>query len=146
MSHLFHETLRLIVLAQAEGAANGAAEGAGEAGKPPGGGGLFDQWFFLPLLIILVMFYLMVVMPQRRKQRKAQDVLGGLKENERVVTIGGIIGSIVSFSKDGKEVILRIDEKTNAKMRVLRTAISRPLKTEGDEESESDGQELGKKV
>lgn len=146
MSHLFHETLRLIVLAQADGAADGAAEGGGEGANPPGGGGLFDTWFFLPLMIILVMFYLMVVMPQRRKQREAQDLLGGLKENERVVTIGGIIGSIVSFSKDGKEVILRIDEKTNAKMRVLRTAIARPLKSEDEAETESQSKELGKSV
>ena len=141
MSHWLGALIDLIVFAQD---ADGGGAAAGDGGEAQGGG--FDYWFFLPLMIILVMFYLMVVLPQRRKQREMQDTLNSLKENQQVVTIGGIVGSIVSFSKDGKEVVLRIDEKSNTKMRVLRSAISRPLKIEDDAQAETSSKELGQDV
>ncbi|MFQ5734847.1 MAG: preprotein translocase subunit YajC [Planctomycetaceae bacterium] len=48
-----------------------------------------------------------------------------LKKHDRVVTIGGIIGTVASTSQDGREVTLKIDD--NARMKVLRTAIQGPL-------------------
>lgn len=122
-------------------AQNGGAGGGNGAG---GGGGVFDFWAFAPLLVIGVLFYLMLIRPERRKRREMQELLDSLKENDRVVTIGGIVGSIVSFSKSGDEVVLRIDEKNNTKVRVLRSAISRPLKV--DEEAGGEKKELGKDV
>ena len=114
-------------------------------GKPPagpGGGGLLEPSMLLPLLVIGALFYLMLIRPERKKRKELQKVLDELKENERVVTIGGIIGTIVGFGKTKDEVILRVDEKTNTRIRVLRSAISRPLKR--DDESLGEGKELGK--
>jgi preprotein translocase subunit YajC len=112
-------------------------EAAPKEGSPQGpGGGLLDFGLLLPLLIIGALFYLMLMRPERRKRQDMQKLLDELKENDRVVTIGGIIGTIVGFGKTKDEVILRIDEKTNTRIRVLRTAISRPLKVEDDAASE----------
>ena len=108
-----------------------AQEGGGGGAAPEGGGGgAFDLWTFAPLLVIGVLFYLMLIRPERKKRRDMQELIENLKENDRVVTIGGIVGSIVSFSKKGDEVVLRIDEKNNTKMRILRSHIARPLKVE----------------
>ena len=104
------------------------ADGGGEGG----GGGMFGLDFLPFLAIIGVLFYFMLIRPERRKRQEMQSLLESLKENDRVVTIGGLIGSVVSFSKSGEEVVLRIDEKTNTKIRVLRSAISRPLKVEAE--------------
>jgi preprotein translocase subunit YajC len=62
-------------------------------------------------------------------------MLGSLKKNDRVVTIGGIIGTVASTSQDGREVTLKIDD--NARLRVLRSAIQGPLR-EQDQKSDSD--------
>jgi preprotein translocase subunit YajC len=135
-----------VLLAQGAGGANGgsaaAPGGTAPNSPPPGGGGLLDFGMLLPLLVIGVLFYVMLIRPERRKRQDLQKVLDELKENDRVVTIGGIIGTIVGFGKSKDEVILRIDEKTNTRIRVLRSAISRPLKM--DDDTTGDGKELGK--
>ena len=138
MSFLLDEFLALILIAQGDG-------GGGANGNPPGGGGgIFGD----PILLLLIMgamamFYFMVARPQRQKQKEMQKMLEELKENDQVVTVGGIVGSIVSFSKDKNEVVLRTDEKSNTKMRVLRSHIARPLAVE--EEAEGEAQTLAKK-
>ena len=133
MSFLYHELARVFILAQQDGGGGADGAGAGEGGDPAGGGGLFGDPFFLVIIMaVMVMFYLMVARPQRQKQKSLQAMLDSLKENDQVVTVGGI----VSFSKDGAEVVLRTDEKSNTKMRVLRTHIARPLSVEDEEEGE----------
>ena len=140
MSTLLYELNQISILAQENG---GGADG-GAGGGVGGGGGLFgDPILILMIMGVMVMFYLMVARPQRQKQKQLQTMLESLKENDEVVTVGGIVGSIVSFSKDGREVVLRTDEKSNAKMRVLRSHISRPLEVEGEEEEET--KDLAKK-
>jgi len=99
--------------------------------------------FFLVILAVMVLFYLMVARPQRQKQKELQKMIENLKENDHVVTVGGIVGSIVSFSKKGDEVILRTEEKSNTKLRVLRSHIARPLAVEEDTETEA--KDLSKK-
>jgi preprotein translocase subunit YajC len=128
----------------AQGATGDGGGAAANGAKPGPGGGLFDFGMLLPLLVIGVLFYVMLIRPERRKRAEMQKLLDDLKENDRVVTIGGIIGTIVGFGKSKDEVILRIDEKTNTRIRVLRSAISRPLKVE--DESPGEKKELSKEV
>ena len=114
----------LIVLAQADGA------GQGE-----------DVPFFLqswPMLVIVgVMFYFMMIRPERRKRARLTTMLDGLKKNDRVVTIGGIYGVVVNLQKDTQEVTIRVDEGTNSKLRVRRSAISEVLTDENDDKKDS---------
>ncbi len=126
------------------GTSTTAAPSGTDGAKPPSGGGLLDYGMMLPLVIIGALFYLMLIRPERKKRAEMQKVLDELKENDRVVTIGGIIGTIVGFGKTKDEVILRVDEKTNTRIRVLRTAISRPLKV--DEETAGEKKELSKEI
>ena len=138
MSFPLEELAQLILFAQENG--GGAGDGGGGG---VGGGGIFDPFFLLLIMGVTAMFYLMVARPQRQKQKEMQKMLEDLKENDQVVTVGGIVGSIVSFSKDKGEVVIRTDEKSNTKLRILRSHISRPLKVE--DESEGEPQDLGKK-
>ena len=96
----------------------------------------------LVIVAVMVMFYLMVARPQRQKQKAMQKMLEDLKENDQVVTVGGIVGSVVSFSKKGDEVTIRTDEKSNTKLRIMRTHIARPLSVE--DETEGDAKDLSK--
>lgn len=78
-----------------------------------------------PLMVMLALAFFFLVMPQRREQKKREDFLTGLKQNDRVVTIGGMIGTIVNISTDRKEFTLKVDDSTRIKF--VRTGISHKL-------------------
>ncbi len=82
--------------------------------------------------IIGVMFYFLLIRPERKKRKELTDLLDSLKKNDRVVTIGGIHGVVVNVAGESDEVTIRVDEGTNTKLRVSRSAISRVI---GDEKS-----------
>jgi len=95
---------------------------------------------WLPLFIILILFYFMMIRPEKRRKAEAQAMLESMKKNDRIVTIGGIMGTIISAPKGSPEVTIRIDETNNTKIRVLRTSIARVLSDDdkaGERESES---------
>ena len=54
-----------------------------------------------------------------------KNMLGNLQKNDRIVTIGGIYGTVVNIQKDSDSITIKVDESSNAKLRVLRSAISR---------------------
>lgn len=63
-----------------------------------------------------------------------EQMLKNLKQNDKVVTIGGIHGTVVTAPKDGDTVVIRIDE--NCKMRMTRSAIARIIEPK-DKKAES---------
>jgi preprotein translocase subunit YajC len=81
----------------------------------------------LPWIVIGVLFYLMLIRPERRKRAELDQMLRSLKKNDRVVTAGGIFGTVVQASQDADEVTLRVDESNNTRIRVLRSSISRVI-------------------
>lgn len=85
-----------------------------------------------PLAVGGIMFYLMMIRPQQREQKERKSKLEALKKNDKVLTIGGIIGTIVDFSTDGTRVTLRVDDGTRIKF--VRTSIQGLY----DEKSESE--------
>ena len=81
----------------------------------------------LQLLLPVVMVILLVMMfrsPKKQQQRHRQ-MIQSLEKNDRVRTIGGIIGTVLDIKDD--EVVLKIDESTNTKIRVTPSAIARNL-------------------
>jgi preprotein translocase subunit YajC len=76
---------------------------------------------FIPMLLMLGIFYLVMIRPQQREQAKRQAQLERLKKDDEVVTIGGLIGTVVTLTEDRKEVTLKIAD--NTRVRVLRSAI-----------------------
>ena len=74
----------------------------------------------LPFIVILGIFYLLVFMPARRRQKKLQDMIDNLKAGDKVVTSGGIYGTIVGFKED--RIQLRIAE--NVKVELSRNAVT----------------------
>ncbi len=91
--------------------------------------------FFLPLILIIgVIFYLMIIRPQANEQRQVKDMLKNLKKNDQVLTAGGIRGTVVNVAKDSPYVTIRVDEATNTKLKMLRSAISRVVGDKDDDE------------
>ena len=75
---------------------------------------------FLPLVFILGIFYLIVFLPARRRQKKLQSMIDNLKAGDKVVTSGGIYGTIVKLEAD--RIQLRIAE--NVKIDLSRNAVT----------------------
>ena len=75
---------------------------------------------FLPLILILGIFYLIVFLPARRRQKKLQMMIDNLKAGDKVITSGGIYGTIVGFKDD--RIQLRVAE--NVKIELSRSAVT----------------------
>ncbi len=88
-------------------------------------GGLESILPIAPWIMIGVLFYLILIRPERRKRDEMNKMLKELKKNDRVVTIGGIFGTVVQASQDAEDITLKIDESNNTRIRVLRSSISR---------------------
>jgi preprotein translocase subunit YajC len=87
--------------------------------QAPGGGiGLVGS--VLPLVLIMVIFYFLMILPAQRRQKKVSEMLKALKNGDKVITNGGIYGTIVGLEDDA--VQLRIAEQV--KMKVARSAIA----------------------
>ena len=75
---------------------------------------------FLPLLAIMVVFYVLLILPAQRRQKKTAEMLSTLKTGDKVITNGGIYGTIVGL--EGDAVQLRIADQV--KIKVARSAIA----------------------
>ena len=95
----------------------------------------------LPLVIIMFLFYFMLVRPQKRKEEEFRQLVANLKENDHVVTIGGIHGVVTNVQRDAERVTIRVDDATGTKLRVNTSAVARVV---GDEASSNGGTSGGK--
>jgi preprotein translocase subunit YajC len=73
-----------------------------------------------PLLFIFAIFYFLLILPQQRKQKKWQAMLGELKTGDKVVTSGGLRGTIMSIKDDA--LVLRVPPD-NLKLEVSRASV-----------------------
>ena len=91
----------------------------------------------LPFLLIFMLLFPIVVWPQKREQQKRDQLLNSLKKNDRVVTMGGMIGTVANISADGKEITLKVDDNTRIKF--TRTGISHKLEEPKEDTSKTAG-------
>jgi preprotein translocase subunit YajC len=80
----------------------------------------------LPLLLLFVVFYFLLIRPQQKRQKQHKSFLEGLKKGDKVITSGGMYGTITGITDDS--VTLEIAEKIRA--RVLKSSIVDKVKGE----------------
>lgn len=99
------------------------------------GGGWLEGLGLMPaFVLIFVLLYFMILRPQRKEQQSRGDMLTNLKKNDRVITVGGIYGVVTNVRHDGDEVTIKVDESTNAKLRLTLSSISRVVSAESTPE------------
>lgn len=97
---------------------------------PQGGAGNLAGMLPIALLGGMLVFMMMTARSQKkREQQQRDDMYSKLARNDRVLTIGGIIGTIMSVKDD--EVVLKVDETTNTKMTFTKSAVQRVLEDAG---------------
>lgn len=92
--------------------------------KPGGAGSVMMIGF----LLMIVVFYFVLFRGNKKQRMERERLISSLTKNARVMTIGGIIGTVMSVRDD--EVVLKVDESTNTKMTFLKSAVQKVL-TEG---------------
>jgi preprotein translocase subunit YajC len=89
-----------------------------------GGTGLLVQ--ILPLILIFAIFYFLLIRPQQKKMKEHREMLGALKRGDRVITGGGIIGTITKVREDSDEMEVEIAQ--GVKITVVRGTVASLLK------------------
>lgn len=83
---------------------------------------------FAPLIIVFIIFYFIAIRPRQKEQKEREQMLRNLKKYDKVMTIGGIIGTIIEVRDN--EVILKVDDNTNTRMKFAKSAIQKVLGSE----------------
>jgi len=89
----------------------------GAEGAQPAGGGIGT---LISFGLIIIIFYFLMIRPQNKKRKETEKMLSALKKGDKVVTIGGLHGTIQSV--DETTVIIKADD--NVKLKFLRSAVS----------------------
>ena len=82
----------------------------------------------VPIVLIFIVFYFFMMRPQQQKQKEREKVLDSLKRGDRVVTIGGVHGTIAGIDTERKTVLVQVSEST--KITFDRTAVANIEKQE----------------
>lgn len=93
-----------------------------------GGGGGGGAMGLLPFILMFVILYLLLIRPQQKKHRVHQQMLQTLKKGDRVLTTGGLLGTVVGIKENENIVVLRLAE--NVKVEVQKGAISAKISKE----------------
>lgn len=83
------------------------------------------SFFLLPaLLLAFLVFIFMTSRSQEKKKTRVREAMyAAMSKNDRVLTIGGIVGTVLSIKEN--EVVLKVDESTNTKMTFVKSAVQR---------------------
>lgn len=92
----------------------------------PGDGGAFMRLLF-PILAIVFLFYLLILRPQKRQEQERKRMLSALNKGDKVVTIGGIYGTIVDI--DENTDIITLEVAKNVRIDFTRSAVSQVIKS-----------------
>ena len=85
------------------------------------GGGLGTMGQFLPLILIFVVFYFLLIRPQQKKAKAHREMLSALHRGDRIVTAGGLVGTITKVNSDTE---LTVEISDGVRVRVMRGMIS----------------------
>jgi len=88
----------------------------GGPGQSPG----FLMQFVVPLALVFGIFYFLVIRPANKKQKALQEMLNGLKNGDRVITTGGILGTVAGIT----DAVVQIRVANGVKIDVSRNAIA----------------------
>jgi preprotein translocase subunit YajC len=107
---------------------SGAAKSTGDANSGGGGKGKQppsqgpDMWLFAVLLGGVVLMWIWMGRGRRKQDAKHKEMLANLRKGDKIVTIGGIIGTVIEVRPD--EVTVKVDETNNVRMKFTRRAIA----------------------
>jgi preprotein translocase subunit YajC len=92
------------------------------------------------ILMVVIVGYLLLMRPEQKRRKEMEELLANIKKNDKIILGSGICGTVVNAEPKSIYVTIRVDESTNTKLRVLRSAI---IRVGQPEEPATDGKEAG---
>ena len=91
------------------------------ASAQPGqsGGGIAA---FLPFIVIMAIIYFLMIRPQTKRQKEKETMRDELKKGDKIITMGGIYGTVQGFKEKGRLAVIKVDNNTN--LTISKTAIA----------------------
>jgi len=105
---------------------------------------LFTQ--MMPMVLIFVVFYFLLIRPQQKRAKQHKEMLGSIRRGDRIVTGGGILGTVTKVISDGE---LQVEIADGVKVRVDRGLVSNiaaktdPVKSDGKADNDDDSGDAG---
>jgi preprotein translocase subunit YajC len=96
--------------------------------NPPPASPLQQLGGFFPFILIAVLAWFLLIRPMKRQEQERQALASGLKKNDKVLTTGGIYGTVVAISETEDEITVKVDD--NVRLRMLKSSVARNLTNE----------------
>ena len=88
---------------------------------------------FLPLMIIMfAVMYFLIIRPQKTKEKKRLEMISNIRKQDRIVTVGGVHGVVVSVKEN--EIIVRVDDAKDVKLKIDKSAVTSVSVPKGEQE------------
>lgn len=81
----------------------------------------------IPFVLVFVIFYVLIILPTRKKQKKHMNLVGALKPGDKIITTGGIYGTVMGVQQDRIELKI----STNVKIDITKSAVGAILPAGG---------------
>ena len=91
-------------------------------------GGVFDLRMMIGLFLVMIVFMFVMNAPRRKEEKLRKEMLRNLQKNDRVLTRGGVICTVVGVK--GNEITVKVDEASNTKNTLMRSYVDRVLTDE----------------
>ena len=93
------------------------------------------MWFFIMFPAILLFLWFFMVSPQKKQEERLRKMLASLEKNDKVMTVGGLIGTVHAIDKEQNEIVLKVDDANNTKIRFHLTAVSTVFPKESNDKA-----------
>jgi preprotein translocase subunit YajC len=84
-----------------------------------------SPWQFAPIVVLFVVMYFLLFRGPKKKKQQHTQMVKSISKNAKIQTIGGIIGTVIEVKEN--EIVIKIDESNNTKMRISKGAVSTVL-------------------
>lgn len=88
---------------------------------------------FLPLMIIMfAVMYFLIIRPQKQKEKKRLEMISNVRKQDRIITVGGVHGVVTSVKEN--EIIVRVDDAKDVKLKIDKSAVTSISPPKGEQE------------
>ncbi len=95
-----------------------------------------DHGFPSTCIGFLFLIYFMILRPQKQQDQKRRAMIDAMKKNDKVLTTGGIYGTVISVDPSQDRVVLRVDDEKGVKVSFARSSVARVIEAKPEKATE----------
>lgn len=95
-----------------------------------------NSWLPIYILGFFFLIYFMILRPQKQQDQKQRAMIDAMKKNDKVLTTGGIYGTVISVDPTQDRVVLRVDDEKGIKVSFTRSSVARVIEEKSEKEPE----------